>query len=127
MTTVKPSHSAKMLAAAVVDTFAGALLLAENRRACSSLPGGVKMGMHHSQFLLSPPDQSVLIVNIPSDECRFPHIMPENNGSAPSSYFSGRSGPRPRGNHANGNGYGAIEEKLANMTVKDVRVSQYAK
>jgi hypothetical protein len=54
-----------------------------------------------------------------SDDCRFPHILPEGTASHPSTYFSGRGGLRSRGNNTNGNGNGTIEEKLAGL--KNVR------
>jgi hypothetical protein len=61
-----------------------------------------------------------------SDDCRFPHVTPE--GPIPHhGYFSGRgSGSRPRG-HINGNGFGAIDEKLGGTSIRDVcNVSLFA-
>ncbi|KAJ6621109.1 hypothetical protein B0H10DRAFT_2215377 [Mycena sp. CBHHK59/15] len=52
-------------------------------------------------------------------ECRFPHVISPDgpNGHAP--YYPARGGgPRSRG-HMNGNGFGAIDEKLANMSIQD--------
>lgn len=49
--------------------------------------------------------------------------MPEAQGHQQPAYFAGRGGgPRPRG-HMNGNGhaYGAIDEKLAGLQIRDVR------
>ncbi|KAJ7246283.1 hypothetical protein B0H12DRAFT_763497 [Mycena haematopus] len=48
------------------------------------------------------------------NDCRFPHVMPQDGsaGHAPPFYPSRGGGPR-RGGHANGNGFAAIEEKLA--------------
>ncbi|KAF8215968.1 hypothetical protein K438DRAFT_1954654 [Mycena galopus ATCC 62051] len=45
-------------------------------------------------------------------ECRFPHVMPADGAPPPPFYPSRGGGPR-RGGHANGNGFAAIEEKLA--------------
>ncbi|KAJ6575361.1 hypothetical protein B0H19DRAFT_638880 [Mycena capillaripes] len=52
-------------------------------------------------------------------ECRFPHVMPQE-GAAPHTpvYPSRGGGPRPRG-HANGNGFTAIDEKLANLSIQE--------
>jgi len=52
-----------------------------------------------------------------SDDCRFPHVLPEGH---PPGNFPGRNGVRARGGHANTNGFGPIEEKLEGVTVKDV-------
>ncbi|KAF7337451.1 Ankyrin repeat containing protein [Mycena sanguinolenta] len=49
------------------------------------------------------------------NDCRFPHIMPQEGApaaQAPPFYASRGGGPR-RGGHANGNGFAAIDEKLA--------------
>lgn len=60
-----------------------------------------------------------------SDDCRFPHV-PLEAPTHPAPYFSGRGGvPRARHHsHINGNGnvngFGAIDEKLANMAIRDV-------
>ncbi|KAF5352436.1 hypothetical protein D9756_006030 [Leucocoprinus leucothites] len=57
------------------------------------------------------------------DDCRFPHVMPDN--AAPthqSPYFAGRGGgPRhPRGHaHLNGTSNGGLEEKFNNMNIRD--------
>jgi hypothetical protein len=73
----------------------------------------VRMSVSAETFFLN----SVVFVH--SDDCRFPHVIPEGATSQPPSNFSGRSGQRPRA-HANGNGIGTIEEKFAGMTVRDV-------
>ncbi|KAF8898950.1 hypothetical protein BD779DRAFT_49362 [Infundibulicybe gibba] len=53
------------------------------------------------------------------DECRFPHITPENAGPNYATYFSGRGGaPRPRP-PINGNNFGTIEENLAGISIRD--------
>lgn len=70
-------------------------------------------------------DSSILIS---SDDCRFPHVMPDGNAALPghhAPYFAGRGGgPRqPRGHgqpNGNGNGNG-LEEKFNNMNIRDVR------
>lgn len=58
-----------------------------------------------------------------SEECRFPHILPENGAPIPHPVFpSSRPGPpRPRG-QANGpnNNFPNLEAKLGNMSVRDV-------
>ncbi|KAF5385164.1 hypothetical protein D9615_001348 [Tricholomella constricta] len=51
------------------------------------------------------------------DDCRFPHVLPDANGTHHIPYFSGRGGPRPR--HPNGNGIAAINEKLSGMSIRD--------
>ncbi|KAK1228681.1 hypothetical protein PQX77_008334 [Marasmius sp. AFHP31] len=60
------------------------------------------------------------------DDCRFPHILPDNP-SVPQQYFSSRGGaPRvPRG-HMNGNagGFGALEQKMSNLSVRDTPRTQ---
>lgn len=62
-----------------------------------------------------------------SDECRFPHVLPDGSGTHQVPYFSGRGGPRPRhvNGNGNGNGFHVINEKLAGMTVRDVRIHKY--
>ncbi|KAJ7293095.1 hypothetical protein C8J57DRAFT_15981 [Mycena rebaudengoi] len=51
------------------------------------------------------------------NDCRFPHVISPDGAQAPF-YPSRGGGPRPRG-HMNGNGFGAIDEKLANMSIHD--------
>lgn len=52
------------------------------------------------------------------DECRFPHVLPDVTNTHPP-HFNGR-GPRPRDNTRNGpNGIPTIEEKMANLNVRD--------
>ncbi|KAK2461599.1 hypothetical protein APHAL10511_006062 [Amanita phalloides] len=50
------------------------------------------------------------------DECRFPHVMPDGSGNQNASFY--RTGGRVRGNN-NGNGYTPIDEKLANLNIRD--------
>ncbi|KAL0578513.1 hypothetical protein V5O48_003506 [Marasmius crinis-equi] len=55
------------------------------------------------------------------DDCRFPHILPENP-TVPQQYFSSRGGaPRAPRAHLNGNanGFGSLEQKMSNMSVRD--------
>ena len=54
-----------------------------------------------------------------SDECRFPHVLPDGSGNQNTSYYPNRNGVRTRGNNA-GNGFTAIDEKLANLNIRDV-------
>jgi len=55
-----------------------------------------------------------------SDDCRFPHVLPDNSG--PHQQFVGGRGGAPRSRpHVNGsNGIGTIEEKMSGMTLRDV-------
>ncbi|KAF7290503.1 Glycerol-3-phosphate dehydrogenase [NAD(+)] [Mycena kentingensis (nom. inval.)] len=51
------------------------------------------------------------------DDCRFPHIIPQDGIPSASFHLRG-GGPRaPRGGHANGNGYSALDEKLGNLSL----------
>jgi hypothetical protein len=55
-----------------------------------------------------------------SDDCRFPHVMPDGPGP----YFTARGGgPRqPRGHsQSNNNGSSGLEENFNNMNIRDVR------
>lgn len=64
----------------------------------------------------------VLELTLVSDECRFPHVLPENGAPLPVNVgpFGARGPPRPRAMHAM-NGYPAsIDEKLASMSLRDV-------
>ncbi|KDQ63344.1 hypothetical protein JAAARDRAFT_121021 [Jaapia argillacea MUCL 33604] len=59
------------------------------------------------------------------DECRFPHVMPDGPLPQQPPYFPGGRGGhhhRPRG-PPHVNGVAAIEEKMADMTVRDVSTS----
>ncbi|KAJ7492386.1 hypothetical protein FB451DRAFT_530260 [Mycena latifolia] len=52
-------------------------------------------------------------------DCRFPHVMPTEGAVGHTPFYPARGGgPRPRG-HVNGNGFSAIDEKLANMSIQD--------
>ncbi|KAG7098991.1 hypothetical protein E1B28_000877 [Marasmius oreades] len=51
------------------------------------------------------------------DDCRFPHILPENN-SITQQYFSGRGGA-PRAPRAHLNGHTGLEQKMSNLSVRD--------
>lgn len=54
-----------------------------------------------------------------SDECRFPHVLPDVTNTHPP-HFNGR-GPRPKDNARNGpNGIPTIEEKMAHLNVREV-------
>ncbi|KAJ7675375.1 hypothetical protein B0H17DRAFT_1161618 [Mycena rosella] len=54
-------------------------------------------------------------------DCRFPHVMPTEGAPAHTPLYPPRGGgPRPRGHmNGNGNGFPAIDEKLANMSIQD--------
>ncbi|KAF9270014.1 hypothetical protein L218DRAFT_6730 [Marasmius fiardii PR-910] len=52
------------------------------------------------------------------DDCRFPHILPENTAIA-QQYFSGRGGA-PRAPRAHLNGHAGLEQKMSNLSVRDV-------
>ncbi|THV07619.1 hypothetical protein K435DRAFT_815404 [Dendrothele bispora CBS 962.96] len=53
------------------------------------------------------------------DDCRFPHVLPDNSG--PHQQFTGGRGgaPRPRPHVNNSNGIGTIEEKMSGMTLRE--------
>ncbi|KAF8973610.1 hypothetical protein BDZ97DRAFT_1647598 [Flammula alnicola] len=55
------------------------------------------------------------------DECRFPHVLPENGVSPPHSTFPpSRAGPpRPRGQVNGPNGFQNLEAKLGNLSIRD--------
>ncbi|KAK7463903.1 hypothetical protein VKT23_005838 [Stygiomarasmius scandens] len=55
------------------------------------------------------------------DDCRFPHVLPDNSG--PHQQFVGGRGGAPRSRpHVNGsNGIGTIEEKMSGMSLRDTR------
>ncbi|KAJ7786561.1 hypothetical protein B0H16DRAFT_35846 [Mycena metata] len=56
------------------------------------------------------------------NDCRFPHVMPPDGAPAHTPFYpsSRGGGTRPRG-HMNGhtNGFNAVDEKLANMTIQE--------
>lgn len=58
------------------------------------------------------------VLGITSDDCRFPHVTPDGSGSHHVPYYGGRGALRPR--QANGNGFPAIEEKIANLSIREV-------
>ncbi|KAJ7161337.1 hypothetical protein C8R43DRAFT_1123795 [Mycena crocata] len=52
-------------------------------------------------------------------DCRFPHVMPQEGAAGHTPFYPSRGGgPRPRG-HMNGNGFAAIDEKMANLSIQD--------
>ncbi|KAF7311083.1 Glycerol-3-phosphate dehydrogenase [NAD(+)] [Mycena chlorophos] len=50
------------------------------------------------------------------DECRFPHIMPQDGVPPPAPFHSRGGAPRPRAS-INGNGYAALDEKMAHLSL----------
>ncbi|KIM47811.1 hypothetical protein M413DRAFT_210049 [Hebeloma cylindrosporum] len=55
------------------------------------------------------------------DDCRFPHILPENGANAIQPQFPPVRGgpPRPRAQHNGVNGFGHLETKFGNMAIRD--------
>ncbi|KAJ7193372.1 hypothetical protein GGX14DRAFT_589360, partial [Mycena pura] len=55
------------------------------------------------------------------DDCRFPHIIPQEGATGHTSFYPSRGGgPRPRG-HANGNGSATVDERMSNLSIQPVR------
>ncbi|KAJ7651709.1 hypothetical protein DFH06DRAFT_1270570 [Mycena polygramma] len=54
-----------------------------------------------------------------STECRFPHVMPQEGAAVHTPVYPSRGGAPRRGGHANGNGFAAIDEKLANLSLQE--------
>ncbi|KAJ6503292.1 hypothetical protein C8R47DRAFT_197461 [Mycena vitilis] len=54
-------------------------------------------------------------------ECRFPHVMPQEGAAVHAPVYPSRGGAPRRGGHANGNGFAAIDEKLANLSLENGR------
>lgn len=93
----------------------GAPSIVANRLAYSILRDAVKTGKPlYARF-------SVLnLMSFLSDECRFPHVLPDGSGNQQNTpFYPNRNGARTRGNNA-GNGFTAIDEKLANLNIRDV-------
>jgi hypothetical protein len=87
------------------------------RRVFSSPQEDAKMGMYMPYSIPFFLAQVQL-----STDCRFPHVMPPEGAAAHTPFYPSRgSGPRPRG-HANGNGFAAVDQKLANMSIQDVSI-----
>lgn len=58
-----------------------------------------------------------------SDECRFPHVMPDGPASHHQNHFGSRGGvPRPR--TSNNHPFKVIEEKFGAMTLQEVSIIQ---
>lgn len=58
-----------------------------------------------------------------SDECRFPHVMPDGPVPHHQNHLGSRSGisrPRPSNNHP----FKVIEEKFGAMTLQEVSITQ---
>ncbi|PFH54849.1 hypothetical protein AMATHDRAFT_72605 [Amanita thiersii Skay4041] len=53
------------------------------------------------------------------DDCRFPHVLPDSTNSQTPSFYSNRGTARGR-SYGTANGFAAIDEKLANMNIRDV-------
>ncbi|KAK7059179.1 hypothetical protein VNI00_001806 [Paramarasmius palmivorus] len=61
------------------------------------------------------------------DDCRFPHVLPDNPAAAANQYFSAGRGGAPRGaRHVNGNtnGVGALDQKMSAMSIRDAPRTQ---
>lgn len=67
----------------------------------------------------------IIYFPIASADCRFPHVAPDGTVINPTPYYGGRGGaPRPR--QANGNGIQAIEEKVANLSIREVDILSFS-
>lgn len=59
------------------------------------------------------------LIEFNSDECRFPHVLPDAPAPSHLPHFAPRGGHRPRPSFHAAN-VNAIEENLSTMTVQDV-------
>ena len=89
--------------------------LAANPLVYSSLQEDVGMGKSSTGGVRIEVTDRILY----SDDCRFPHVLPENQAPHNAPFFGARGGHRPRpAPHMNG--FAAVEEKLAALSVQDV-------
>jgi hypothetical protein len=104
----------------VVEVYGGDLLLGASLLVFSSPPAGVRMGEYIASFF----QLILLILSVYSDDCRFPHVMPDGPGPNHQGHFGGRGGgPRPRGGQPSGHAFRVIEEKFAAMAIQEVNFS----